>query len=87
MRRVMKVVAAMSVATLALSACGSSTESAPGATSTTSAATKMKVGMAFDVGGRGDGTFNDLAVKGLEKTNSNSSSSNMLPSWTNRSSD
>ena len=23
--------------------------------------------MAFDVGGRGDGTFNDLAVKGLEK--------------------
>ena len=70
MRRVMKVVAAMSVATLALSACGSSTESAPGATSTTSAATKMKVGMAFDVGGRGDGTFNDLAVKGLEKTKS-----------------
>ena len=58
----------MSVAMLALAACGSSTVSAPGASGTTSAGAKaMKVGMAFDVGGRGDGTFNDLAVKGLEK--------------------
>lgn len=65
MRR-MKVAAVMSVAALALAGCGSSTESTPGASGTTAAKT-MKVGMAFDVGGRGDGTFNDLAVKGLEQ--------------------
>jgi basic membrane protein A len=64
----MKVTAAMSVAALALAACGSSTDkNTPGASGTSSAAKTLKVGMAFDVGGRGDGTFNDLAVKGLEK--------------------
>ncbi|MEO6143016.1 MAG: BMP family ABC transporter substrate-binding protein [Dermatophilaceae bacterium] len=63
----MKVAAAMSVAALALAACGTSTDSTPGASGTTTAANTLKVGMAFDVGGRGDGTFNDLAVKGLEK--------------------
>jgi basic membrane protein A and related proteins len=64
--RGMKVAAAMSVAALALAGCGSSTDKTPSASST-SAAKTLKVGMAFDVGGRGDGTFNDLAVKGLEK--------------------
>ena len=41
--------------------------SSPG--STTSAATKptLKVGLAYDVGGRGDKSFNDLAAAGLEK--------------------
>jgi basic membrane protein A and related proteins len=67
LRRVMKVAAAMSVAALALAACGSSTETTPGSGGSTSAASTLKVGMAFDVGGRGDGTFNDLAVKGLEQ--------------------
>lgn len=67
MRRVIKVTAAVSVAVLALAGCGSSTESTPGVSATTDAAKTLKVGMAFDVGGRGDGTFNDLAVKGLEK--------------------
>jgi basic membrane protein A len=62
----MKVVAAVSVATLALAACGKSSDT-PSAGGTTAGATTLKVGMAFDVGGRGDGTFNDLAVKGLEK--------------------
>ncbi|MDQ1538404.1 MAG: basic rane protein [Actinomycetota bacterium] len=64
----MKIVALASVAAIALAGCGSSKESAPSASDkTTSAAKTLKVGMAFDVGGRGDGTFNDLAVKGLEK--------------------
>jgi len=67
LRRVIKVTAAISVAALALAGCGSSKESTPGASATTTAAKTLKVGMAFDVGGRGDGTFNDLAVKGLEK--------------------
>ena len=69
MRRVMKVTAAMSVAALALAACGSSTDSTstPGASGTTSAAKVIKVGMAYDVGGRGDQSFNDAAAKGLDK--------------------
>src|ERR1700712_470419 len=62
-------------AALVLSACGSSggggSSSAPagGASSPSSAATKskVKVGMAYDVGGRGDKSFNDLAAAGLDK--------------------
>ena len=67
MRRVMKVTAAMSVAALALAACGNSTESTPGASGTTTVAKVLKVGMAYDVGGRGDQSFNDAAAKGLDK--------------------
>ena len=65
----MKVTAAMSVAALALAGCGSSTDSTstPGASGTTSAAKVLKVGMAYDVGGRGDQSFNDAAAKGLDK--------------------
>lgn len=64
MRRVSKIVSA-SVATAALAltatACGeSSTES--GSDSGT-----IKVGMAYDVGGRGDNSFNDSAARGLDK--------------------
>src|SRR6185503_2677858 len=67
LRSSMKIAAALSVAVLALAGCGNSTASTPGASDKTSAGNALKVGMAFDVGGRGDGTFNDLAVKGLEK--------------------
>ncbi len=74
MRRVMKVTAAMSVATLALAACGTSTDTTPGnggtttaAKATSSAAKALKVGMAYDVGGRGDQSFNDAAAAGLDK--------------------
>jgi len=64
----MKVTAAMSVAALALAGCGSSTDtSKPGASGTASAAKVIKVGMAYDVGGRGDQSFNDAAAKGLDK--------------------
>jgi basic membrane protein A len=62
----MKVAAAMSVAALALAACGSSTESTP-SDSGSSAAKTLKVGMAYDVGGRGDQSFNDAASAGLDK--------------------
>ena len=67
MRRVMKVAAVMSVATLALAACGTSTDTTPGTGGTTTAAKAIKVGMAYDVGGRGDQSFNDAAAKGLDK--------------------
>ncbi|MFJ6634593.1 BMP family protein [Streptomyces sp. NPDC091376] len=65
MRRVSKITAACAVtAALALTAtaCGeSSTES------TGSGEGKLKIGMAYDVGGRGDNSFNDSAARGLDK--------------------
>jgi basic membrane protein A and related proteins len=64
LRRVSKLTAAC-IATAALAftatACGeSSTES-------TSSDGKLKIGMAYDVGGRGDNSFNDSAARGLDK--------------------
>ncbi|MEP7194831.1 MAG: BMP family ABC transporter substrate-binding protein [Actinomycetota bacterium] len=63
----MRVAAVMSVAALALAGCGSSTDSTPSAGGTSSTAKAMKVGMAYDVGGRGDQSFNDAAAAGLDK--------------------
>src|SRR5881397_384400 len=60
-------------ASLVLAACGSSggggstpPAPAPGGSSSP-AAQSIKVGLAYDVGGRGDKSFNDLAAAGLEK--------------------
>jgi basic membrane protein A and related proteins len=72
----MKLGALAVSASLALAACGSSgggggggssTPAGGGAPPSTKAASKVKVGMAYDVGGRGDKSFNDLAAKGLDK--------------------
>jgi basic membrane protein A len=68
----MKFAAAMSVAAVALAACGSSSNSGGGtgggaATSGGTSAAGLKVGMAYDVGGRGDQSFNDAAAAGLDK--------------------
>jgi basic membrane lipoprotein Med (substrate-binding protein (PBP1-ABC) superfamily) len=72
LRGVMKNLAVVSVLALALAACGGgdSKDSGSGSSASTSSGKALKVGMAFDVGGRGDGTFNDLAVAGLEKAKS-----------------
>jgi basic membrane protein A and related proteins len=74
LRQVMKFAAAMSVAAVALAACGSSTNSGGGsgggggaATTGGAGASGLKVGMASDVGGRGDQSFNDTAAAGLDK--------------------
>ncbi|MGZ4610747.1 MAG: BMP family lipoprotein [Actinomycetes bacterium] len=66
MRSVMKVAALTMAGALALAACGSSSGGAG------SSATKetVKVGMAYDVGGRGDKSFNDAAAAGLEAVKS-----------------
>jgi basic membrane protein A len=63
----MKIVAVASLVAMALAGCGSSTDSTSGASSSTSAAKGLKVGMAYDVGGRGDQSFNDAAAAGLDK--------------------
>ncbi|MCE1180296.1 MAG: BMP family ABC transporter substrate-binding protein [Micrococcales bacterium] len=73
MRQTMKAAAAISAAALALTACGgSSSDTASGSKSSggASGAAKVKVGMAYDVGGRGDQSFNDAAAAGLDKAKS-----------------
>ena len=73
MRHTMKVAAVMSAAALTLAACGDSGETETGGNgSATSAAggKSVKVGMAYDVGGRGDQSFNDAAAAGLDKAKS-----------------
>lgn len=55
---------------LTLTACGQDDEPAgSGGTSGTSGAPKsdLKVGLAYDIGGRGDQSFNDSAARGLDK--------------------
>ncbi len=68
MRQVMKIVIAATTAALTLTACssGGTTPAATGAASSPAAAA-LKVGMAYDVGGRGDQSFNDSAAAGLDK--------------------
>jgi basic membrane protein A len=67
--------AVVAVTALLLAACGStskgsSTTNTPGGTSSAGgggAAKSLKVGLAYDIGGRGDKSFNDLAAKGLQQ--------------------
>jgi basic membrane protein A len=67
----MKVAAVMSAAALALAACGDSGSTDTGGTPTGGGdAKKVKVGLAYDVGGRGDQSFNDAAAAGLDKAKS-----------------
>ncbi|WP_254052214.1 BMP family protein [Aeromicrobium sp. A1-2] len=71
-----KLSAVAAVAALALAGCGSS-DSSDGGSGDQSSATKdvcktakgdgPKIGLAYDVGGRGDQSFNDSAYAGLEK--------------------
>lgn len=71
MRRTTKFAAVLAAGILALSACGSDDSNEPesGGDDTSSAAptSDIKVGMAYDVGGRGDQSFNDSAAAGLDQ--------------------
>jgi basic membrane protein A and related proteins len=66
--RGMKLLATVGVAIVALgmAACGGSSNSNSGTGGTGSKKT-VKVGLAYDIGGRGDKSFNDAAAAGLEK--------------------
>ena len=73
MRQVIKIAIAATAA-LALAACSTpTTPAAPSASGSSAPATSapaaaaIKVGMAYDVGGRGDQSFNDSAAAGLDK--------------------
>jgi basic membrane protein A len=67
----MKIVIAATTAALTLTGCagGGTTpaSSGPATSAASSAAPKIKVGMAYDVGGRGAQSFNDSAAAGLDK--------------------
>ncbi|MFE9117095.1 BMP family protein [Streptomyces sp. NPDC007172] len=72
MRRVSKIAAAgIATAALALSAtaCGSTSSQKDSGNSSSSAAggKGVKIGVAYDVGGRGDHSFNDSAARGIDK--------------------
>ena len=70
MRRVTKLVAVAATAALALAACGgsdSSTETTAGGGTSSGSASQVKVGLAYDIGGRGYTSFNDSAAAGLDK--------------------
>jgi len=71
----LRLISVLAVASLGLVACGSSESSTTGSASTapgstpTSAAPRSdaKIGLAYDVGGRGDKSFNDSAAAGLDR--------------------
>jgi basic membrane protein A len=72
LRRVMKWAAVASTAALALTACGGGGDSGDaggGATNGggTAGGSEVKIGLAYDIGGRGDQSFNDSAAAGLDK--------------------
>ena len=66
----MKLLATASAAIVAfgLAACGGKSDSGSGDTG--GAKKTVKVGLAYDIGGRGDKSFNDAAAAGLEKAKS-----------------
>ncbi|MGB9011442.1 BMP family lipoprotein [Aeromicrobium sp.] len=71
MRRLTQATAIAAVAMLVFAGCGKKTDDSAGDKASTDDCVEVdstkKVGMAFDVGGRGDQSFNDSAAKGLDK--------------------
>mgnify|MGYP002652175804 CR=1 FL=1 len=65
MRHTVKAASIMSVAALALTACGSSDSG--GDSTSAEGGSDVKACLAYDVGGRGDQSFNDSAAKGLDQ--------------------
>lgn len=72
LRHVTKVAAVVAAAALGLAGCGTSSNNTPdpggtGNTSSPAAGSKIVVGIAYGVGGRGDQSFNASAAAGLDK--------------------
>lgn len=75
MRRLSKIAVVAVVASVALTGCGNKTDNNSNKKSSTASADVCKgakgdgpkVGLAYDVGGRGDQSFNDAAYAGLKK--------------------
>jgi basic membrane protein A len=68
LRRVMKFAPVLLAGVLVMSACGGDDDDAGGGGASSPAVTSnLKVGLAYDIGGRGDQSFNDAAARGLDK--------------------
>ncbi len=68
MRRLTKIAATTAVLALAVAGCGNDDESSSSSTDICKGdGNGPKVGLAYDVGGRGDQSFNDAAYAGLKK--------------------
>ncbi len=71
MRSVMKIASLTLVGAVALAACSSTSSSTSAAPACGSSGAidkaSVKVGLAYDIGGRGDKSFNDSAAAGLDK--------------------
>jgi len=64
----MKFAAVVAVLGLSLAACGGSSDDSSSSSSSSSSTSKtLKVGLAYDIGGRGDKSFNDAAAAGFDK--------------------
>jgi basic membrane protein A and related proteins len=63
----LRLAAAVAVVTLGLAACGGSDDSGGTDTAGSDSTSDLKVGLAYDIGGRGDQSFNDSAAVGLDK--------------------
>ena len=71
MRRVTTLASALVAGALVLTACGGGGDNTAkpqaSGSETSSPASDVKVGLAYDIGGRGDQSFNDAAAAGLDK--------------------
>ena len=67
MRKTARFAAVAMAAALTLSACGSDEGTDEGSDTGDTPTSDVKVGMAYDVGGRGDQSFNDSAAAGLDQ--------------------
>src|SRR3981189_2197836 len=70
--RGMAAIAGIAASAILLAACGSSKSNSSSGTggasggSSSAASSGLKIGMAYDIGGRGDKSFNDAAAAGLD---------------------
>ncbi len=70
MKKTLRLMAAATAVVLALTACGGDDDdddTASGGGTTDAATSELKVGLAYDIGGRGDQSFNDSAAAGLDR--------------------
>jgi basic membrane protein A len=67
LRRFSKIGVALAAMSLVITACGSSSDKKSDGDNTGNSKSDIKVGMAYDIGGRGDQSFNDAAAAGLDK--------------------
>jgi basic membrane protein A and related proteins len=69
LRRVMQLAPVLLAGALIIAGCGGDDDdTAAGGGTTSPAASDLKVGMAYDIGGRGDQSFNDAAAAGLDRS-------------------